>query len=122
MIKRLKQIIYSSYGGKNMDFVEMGKRIKLKRLELKLTQERLAELLNLSPTYIGAIERATSKCSLETIVTIAKTLDLDMNYLLFGITFKNVDSVFSQILAKLPENKKDLYIRLCESIAQTLLK
>ena len=104
-----------------MDFVEMRKRIRLRRLELKLTQERLAELTNLTDTYIGAIERATSKCSLETIVIIAKTLDLDMNYLLFGITSKNIDSIFSQTLDKLPKDKKDLYINLCNSIAQTLL-
>lgn len=105
-----------------MDFVEIGKRIKSRRLELKLTQEKLAELTNLTDTYIGAIERATSKCSLETIVTIAKTLDLDMNYLLFGITPKNIDSIFSQTLDKLPSDKKNLYIKLCNSIAQTLLE
>lgn len=104
-----------------MDFVEMGKRIKIKRLELKLTQERLAELTNLTDTYIGAIERATSKCSLETIVKIAKALDLDMNYLLFGITAKNIDSIFSNNLNKLPPDKRDLYIKLCNSITETLL-
>ena len=105
-----------------MDFIGMGQRIKARRLELKLTQERLAELTNLTNTYIGAIERATSKCSLETIVTIAKTLDLDMNYLLFGITSKNIDFVFSQTLDKIPLNKKDLYIKLCDSVARTLLE
>ncbi len=104
-----------------MDFVGMGKRIRLRRLELKLTQEHLAELTNLTDTYIGAIERATSKCSLETIVAIAQTLDLDMNYLLFGITPKNIDSIFSQTLDKIPTDKKNLYIELCNSIAQTLL-
>ena len=105
-----------------MDFIGMGQRIKARRLELKLTQENLAELTNLTYTYIGAIERATSKCSLETIVSIAKTLNLDMNYLLFGITSKNIDSVFSQTLDKLPINKKDLYIKLCDSVARTLLE
>ena len=105
-----------------MDFIGIGQRIKAKRLKLKLTQERLAELTNLTDTYIGAIERATSKCSLETIVTIAKTLDLDMNYLIFGVTSKNIESVFSQTLDKLKPNKKDLYIKLCDSIAQTLLE
>ena len=105
-----------------MDFIGMGQRIKARRLELKLTQERLAELTNLTDTYIGAIERATSKCSLETIVSIAKTLDLDMNYLLFDITSKNIDSVFTQTLDKLPLDKKDIYIKICYSIAQTLLE
>lgn len=105
-----------------MDFIGIGQRIKARRLEMKLTQERLAELTNLTDTYIGAIERATSKCSLETIVAIAKTLDLDMNYLIFGVTSKNIDSIFSQTLDKIPLNKKDLYIKLCDSISQALLE
>ena len=104
-----------------MDFVEMGKRIRLRRLELKLTQERLAELTDLSPTYIGSIERAVSKCSLETIVNISEVLDLDMNYLLLGIPSNNVESIFSQTLNKLPDDKKSLYVELCSSIAQTLI-
>lgn len=50
-----------------MDFKEIGKRIKDKRIELNLTQEQLAEKTGLTDTYIGAIERATSKCSIETL-------------------------------------------------------
>ena len=47
-----------------MDFVAMGQKIRKRRLELNYTQEHLAELTGLTPNYIGAIERATSKCSL----------------------------------------------------------
>ena len=51
-----------------MDFKAIGKRIKNQRIELELTQEQLAEGTGLTDTYIGAIERATSKCSIETLV------------------------------------------------------
>ena len=60
-----------------MDFVELGKRVRQRRKELGYTQEKLAELTDLTNTYIGAIERATSKCSLETVVKIAEVLGLN---------------------------------------------
>lgn len=105
-----------------MDFKEVGKRIKNKRLELKLTQEKLAEKTGLTETYIGAIERATSKCSIETLVTISQSLNMSMDFLIFGTTADNVDNHFRDILNKLPKDKQKLYIELCESIANTLKK
>ncbi len=103
-----------------MDFKEIGKRIKDKRIELNLTQEQLAEKTGLTDTYIGAIERATSKCSIETLVKISQTLDINMDYMLFGTTTKNVDNRFSEILKSLPKDKQNLYIELCEAIANKL--
>ena len=103
-----------------MNFEEIGNRIKNKRLELKLTQEKLAELTGLSETYVGAIERSTSKCSIETLVKLAKSLDISMDYLLFGITNDNIDNHLSKIIKKLPKEKQKLYIEICEAIADTL--
>lgn len=103
-----------------MDFKEIGKRIKDKRIELNLTQEQLAEKTGITDTYIGAIERATSKCSIETLVKISQTLDINMDYMLFGTTTKNVDNRFSEILKSLPKDKQNLYIELCEAIADKL--
>lgn len=103
-----------------MDFKGIGNRIKSKRLELKFTQEKLAELTNLSETYIGAIERATSKCSIETLVKIAQVLNMNMDYLLLGTTVNNIDNSFSQIIKEIPEDKQELFINLCEAIAEKL--
>lgn len=103
-----------------MNFKEVGTRIKNKRLELKLTQEKLAEMTGLSETYIGAIERSTSKCSIETLVKIAQTLNISMDYLLFGTTTKNIDNHFSKIIKGLPDEKQKLYIEICEAIADKI--
>lgn len=103
-----------------MNFKDIGARIKDKRIELKLTQEKLAELVGVTDTYIGAIERATSKCSIETLVKIAQVLNIDMDYMLFGTTVTNIDNHFSKIMKKLPRDKQNLYIELCEAIADKL--
>lgn len=104
-----------------MDFVAMGQKIRKRRLELNYTQEHLAELTGLTPNYIGAIERATSKCSLETLTVISKVLNLDTDFLLFDIKDQNINYVMSKNLEKLPESKRQLYIELCDSIAKILL-
>lgn len=96
-----------------MNFEEIGKRIRKRRIELGLTQEELAEKVDVSITYIGAIERFTSKCSIETLASISEILDLNMDYLLFGVTPKNCDSTFSKIMDTLPQSNKQLFVNLC---------
>ena len=105
---------------KNMDYKAMGARMRAKRLELGLTQEKLAELAEISPSHVGEIERGTSICSLAVIVSIADVLDLNLDTLVRGIDHKNVDSAFSEILDTLPNDTKTLYIKICENIADTL--
>lgn len=104
----------------NLNYREIGKRIQNKRKELKITQEKLSEIIDVSPSYISEIERGSSICSLSTIVNIAKILDLSLDYLVFGITEKNVDGVFTNILNTIPVKNRNLYISLCENIAQSL--
>ena len=82
--------------------------------------EKLSEIIDVSPSYISEIERGSSICSLSTIVNIAKNLDVSLDYLIFGITEKNIDKVFVDILSSIPNQNKDLYISLCENIAQSL--
>ncbi len=103
-----------------ISYVEIGKRIKEKRKALKITQEKLSEIIDVSPTYISGIERGCSICSLATITKIAQTLDLSLDYLIFGITLDNFNMTFTEILKTIPEKNYDLYIRLCQNIAETL--
>ncbi len=59
-----------------MDFYyKLGKNIKKRRKELGLTQEQLAEKLNMSLNFVGKIEVAFSKPSLDTLIEIAKVLN-----------------------------------------------
>lgn len=58
------------------DFYQnLGKNIKLRRKQLNLTQQELADKLDLSLNFVGKIEVAFSKPSLDTLIEIAKVLD-----------------------------------------------
>ena len=107
---------------KNLDYVEIGTRIKNKRKELSLTQEKLSEMIDVSPSYISEIERGSSITSLFTISKIADVLDLSLDYLVWGICPDNANYTFTDVLKTIPDKNHDLYIRLCENIANTLKK
>lgn len=68
-----------------MNQIELGLRIKQRRKMKKLTQENLAELVNVSPHYIYEIEKGLKTMSLSTLVDISTTLNISTDYLLFGI-------------------------------------
>ncbi len=51
-----------------------GIKVRIKRFELEITQEELAERADLHPTYLSSVERGERNISLENIVAIAKAL------------------------------------------------
>ena len=104
----------------NLNYKEIGKRIQTKRKEIKITQEKLSEIIDVSPSYISEIERGSSICSLATITNIADTLNASLDYLVLGITKNNADNMFTDILNSIPAQNQKLYISLCENIANTL--
>lgn len=62
--------------------LELGSRIRYYRKEKNITQEKLAEICNLHPTYIGQIERGEKNATLESIYRISKGLGVSMSKLL----------------------------------------
>ena len=104
-----------------INYKEIGNRIRQRRKELKLTQEKLSEILEITPTYISEIERGTGISSLATITKLSKVLKLDLDYLVFGISDTNIDKTFSKILNKIPKENQKLYINICENIANTFI-
>ena len=67
-----------------MDYLLIGKHIRGHRRRRQLSQERLAEMIEVSPTYIGTIERAQKHPSLATLVKIANVLETTVDSLLMG--------------------------------------
>lgn len=67
-----------------MNLVEIGARIKAYRKSMGISQEKLAEMIDVSPHYIYEIERGTKTMSLETFVTLSEALNLSTDYILFG--------------------------------------
>ena len=64
----------------NKDFyIKLGKNIKKFRKQTGLTQQELADKTNISLNFLGKIEVAFSKPSLDTIIDIAKGLGISVS-------------------------------------------
>lgn len=66
----------------HVDYKALGQRIRFQRKLVKMTQEELASVSDVSTSYIGHIERGIKRCSLETLVCICNALDVSPNSLL----------------------------------------
>ena len=62
---------------------KFGLNVKIARLKKGLTQEQLAELMNIHLTYIARIDTGKINMSLGKILELAYTLNIDINKLLF---------------------------------------
>ena len=63
---------------------ELGKRIRDERLKNKLTIEKLCELLDVSPSFIGLVERGTSGISIEKLCRLSEIFQVSTDYLIKG--------------------------------------
>lgn len=55
-----------------MDMIAIGSKIKEARERAHLTQEELAEIIDISPTHMSVIERGVKTPKLDTFVKIVK--------------------------------------------------
>ena len=55
-------------------YKKLGENIKYRRIQLGLTQQELADKINKSLNFVGKIEVAFSKPSLNTLIDIARVL------------------------------------------------
>lgn len=62
----------------NILLKKFGMKVKLERIKMNFSQEKLAELSDLSQNSIGAIERGESSPTLDTIGAIAKAFGISI--------------------------------------------
>lgn len=74
--------VIASLEVKYMDYVKLGEKIKKERVHNRLTQEMLAEMAEITSSYVGQIERGERKVTLSKLVRIANVLNVSVDYLL----------------------------------------
>lgn len=80
-----------------MDLKAIGCRIKAERKRLGITQERLSEMINVTPHYIYEIERGMKAMSMETLINLSETMELSTDYILFGNQRRNLGEMYRML-------------------------
>lgn len=65
-----------------IDYAELGKRIKRIRGEKKISQEKLAEMIDVSIPHMSNIENGKTKFSIQVLIKLAGALDTTPDRLL----------------------------------------
>jgi len=93
--------------GKKELNIQIGARLQTARERVGYTQERLSELIGVTPNHLRAIERGASGISLEALEKICPVLGVGADFILFGEE-KGEDELLAMArqLARIPENKR----------------
>ena len=68
----------------NFNYKRIGEQVKKIRRQNNMTQANLAELTDMSDTYISRIETGAKRASLESLAKIAYILNTSLDGLVFG--------------------------------------
>ena len=102
-----------------MDYSKLGKRIREERKKLNLTQAQLAEAIDISDTYMGAIERGERSLTLDTLVRLVERLGVTVDYMLsdsVSDSDANIMEQFKQIMDQQPLARKQMAINVLRTI------
>lgn len=102
----------------------MGKAIRRYREEAGITQERLAELVDISTNHLGAIEREVKTPTMETFVKLLNVLGAEPNEVLkevIPLTRMEHTSVVEGKLERLTPKKQDV-LRMLDVIIEEMMK
>lgn len=88
----------------------IGERICSRRKQLRYTQERLAEEMNVSIQMVSNLERGNKAIKIENLIKISSILGVSTDYILFG---RNTESDVSNVNGKL-SMLSDADLRLVE--------
>ena len=102
-----------------MDYKRLGERIREERRHLNLTQAQLAEDIDISDTYMGAIERGERSLTLDTLVRLVNRLGVSVDYMLSdSVTDSdtNILEQFRQITDCQPLERKQMAINVLHTI------
>lgn len=102
-----------------LDYKAIGKRIKIARIKADLTQERLAEAVEISPTHLSNIETGTTRVSLTAIVNLANALSVTVDDFLCDSVIQ-AKPQFEKDIAALLEDCDEYEIRMVRDMAQAL--
>ncbi|MBQ2916764.1 MAG: helix-turn-helix transcriptional regulator [Clostridia bacterium] len=102
-----------------LDYNIIGERLKQARINKNLTQEKLAEQLDVSIAFLSRIERGSSFINLKRLNQICSILDVTEGEILNGVS-KDSDSYlnkdFSDLLKKCSPEKISLIYNIAKVI------
>ena len=105
-----------------MDRIILGKRLREERLHYGMTQEQVAEYINVSTTYVGLVERGERSVTLEKLILLARCFHVTIDYLLadsLPVTDSVQDKMMLSLWHSAGEQEKSMILSIMQSVMHT---
>lgn len=104
-----------------LNYSIIGMRLKQARLDKKITQEKLAEMLDVSVAYISRVECGSTEINMKRLAEICGLLDVSLSYVLEDISSTSsayLNTAFTDLLKNCPPEKIDLIYKIAKIIVE----
>ena len=104
-----------------MDQVAIGARIKAARERVHLTQEQLAEIIDISPTHMSVIDRGVKTPKLDTFVRLANALGVSTDALLQDVVVPANESILAELsvrIGRLPQKDQERILNAIRALTE----
>lgn len=105
-----------------VDYAALGARLKKARIERNITQEEIADKLNVSTVFLSRLENGSSHINLKRLTEICGILGITEGEILNGVAPESQDYLFrefAEILNSVSPQKQRLIYNIAKTIAQT---
>lgn len=101
---------------KNIDYENLGARVKELRLRMNLTQAEVASALGVTPGYISNVENNRSAMSLRVLTYYAKLMHITLDSLIGSIDPEYrpsaLDNELNERISNMPEREKAKLLKM----------
>ena len=104
----------------SLDYSIIGERLKKARKDKKLTQEQLAEKLDVSVAFLSRVERGDVKINLPRLNQVCDILDISISYILTG-SGSNSKNYLNEDFSNLLKDCSPEKIKLIYDIAKVII-
>ena len=105
-----------------IDYSVIGSRIKQARLAKNMTQEDLADKIDISVAFLSRVERGNSHINLKRLNQLCGLLDVSEGYLINGASSSSenyLDKEFTDLIKSVSPEKQKLIYNVAKTIAET---
>ncbi len=116
------RVLYWGDYMKNKDLInfEVGNRIQEIRLMRKMTQEELAEKADFSSAnHVSQVECGVKGVSVPKLMEICRVLDIEADYLLFGVKADNAETMISKYISRMTDEQAAYVLELVKVYAKS---
>lgn len=100
--------------------IQIGERVKAAREHASLTQEQLAEYIDVSPQYISDLERGVVGVSIPTLKKLCTTLNVSSDRILFDEKTEHRAAILAEKCSGLTDRQFSVFLEVLDSFRKAI--